>query len=487
MAFTLLPLPFTLHHELKPRLLGPLLAMATLDPYVVTFNCGREPIDPTIFSAHLFSALSTPPDILILCLQEIAPIAYSFLGGSYLVPYLSPFRHAVTIAAASLDDASYVNIITRNIGMTAIMVFVLRDQTAQVRWLETAGVGVGMYEMGNKGAVGVRMGYSIGGGSTLEFTFVSAHLAPMENKTQRRNEDWKNIVRNLIFTPVSAHAVRKTTAQRLPHESSHDTEPLLPASSSSSAERDSIPPMSGLYTPTSHLIFAGDLNYRTSSTKPSPDAHLTWPQPTTDTSAKQHFSHLLPSDQLTREMQAGNTCHGLHEAPITFPPTYKYSNEARATAASHQNDYDGSGNHWAWATHRWPSWCDRVLYLDMPPWVRSKNSAARVQVKGYRALPLMPSSDHRPVACAFSFLAEAVPEPGEEEEEEGRGGKLDVRLAPPFGLNPLWMEQREAARIKEVVVGIGAFLGLTWEGRGILLAIVLGALGGWAVIRSLLQ
>ena len=341
-----------------------------------------------------------------------------------------------------------------------------------------------MREMGNKGAVGVRMGYSIGA-STLEFTFVSAHLAPMENKIQRRNEDWKNIVRGLIFTPVSLTAVRTNTAQRLPQESSHDTEPLLEASSSSSPDEDSIPPMSGLYTPTSHLIFAGDLNYRTSSTKPSPDTPLTWPQPTTDTNAKQHYSQLLPSDQLKREMQAGKTCHGLQEAPIHFPPTYKYSDEARSMAPSQQNDYDGSGSHWAWAMHRWPSWCDRVLYLDMPPWVRSKNSAARVEVQGYKALPLMVSSDHRPVACSFSFHAEAIPEPSEDEEE--RGVKLDVRLAPPFGLNPLWMEQREAARTKEVMVGIGAFLGLTWEGRGILLAIVFGALGGWAVIRGLLQ
>ena len=456
--------------------------MSTLNPYVVTFNCAREPIDPSIFSTHLFSALAnrTAPDILILCLQEIAPIAYSFLGGSYLIPYLSPFRHAITIAAASLDDASYVNIITRNIGMTAMMVFVLRDQTSQIRWLETTGVGVGMYEMGNKGAVGVRMGYSIGD-STLEFTFVSAHLAPMEEKLQRRNEDWRNIVRGLVFMPVSPTAIRKSTAQRLPQESSNDTEPLLQASPG----EDSIPPMSGLYTPTSHLIFAGDLNYRTSSTKPSPDAYVTWPQPSSDTNAKQHYSQLLPSDQLKREMQAGKTCHGLQEAAVNFPPTYKYSDGARSTATSQQNDGDEDGSHWEWAKHRWPSWCDRVLYLDMPPWVRSKNPAARVQVQGYKALPLMASSDHRPVACSFSIPAEAIPEPSEDEEEGG--AKLDVRLVPPFGLNPLWMEQREAARTKEVMVGIGAYLGLTWEGRGILLAIVFGALGGWAVIRSLLQ
>ena len=103
---------------------------------------------------------------------------------------------------------------------------------------------------------------------------------------------------------------------------------------------------------------------------------------------------------------------------------------------------------------------------------------------GYEALPLMASSDHRPVACSFSVPAEAIPEPDEEEE---RAAKLDVRLVPPFALNPLWMEQREAARTKEVMVGIGAYLALTWEGRGILLAIVFGAVGGWAVVNNLLQ
>lgn len=117
----------------------------------------------------------------------------------------------------------------------------------------------------------------------------------------------------------------------------------------------------------------------------------------------------------------------------------------------------------------------------------------------------MASSDHRPVACSFSVPAEAIPDPpepnreeereqeqeqeegGEEEEGDGARMPVDVRLVPPFGLNPCWMEQREAARTKEVVVGMGAYLALTWEGRGILLAIVFGALGGWAVIASLLQ
>lgn len=458
--------------------------MPNLKPYVVTFNCGREIVKPDIFAAHLFNALPKPqtaPDILVLALQEVAPIAYSFLGGSYLTPYFVRFRDAVDIAAESLNDASYVNIITRNVGMTAIMVFVLRDQTAQLHRLETAGVGVGVHEMGNKGAVAVKMGYSIGD-STIEISVVSAHLAPMEDALQRRNDDWKNIVRSLVFTPISPTSLQKITAQRLPQESSHsasETSPLL----SRASEEDSIPPMTGIYTPTSHLLLAGDLNYRTSLTKPTEDDPLSYPQPSEDTSYPRHYWHLFDSDQLTRELRAQRTCHGLTESPVDFPPTYKYSDRARAFVGKIDRDPDSEGMRWDWAPHRWPSWCDRVLYLDLPPWMKATDPSAKMEVQGYKALPLMPTSDHRPVACSFSIPAMAIPEPGTDAEEGGSG----VRLKPPFGIDPAWKQKRAAARRKEVVVGMGAYLSLTWEGRVILLALICGGLGGWAVVVSLLE
>lgn len=98
----------------------------------------------------------------------------------------------------------------------------------------------------------------------------------------------------------------------------------------------------------------------------------------------------------------------------------------------------------------------------------------------------MSTSDHRPVACSFLVPATPIPEPSKEvEEEEAKKG--DVRLVPPFGVDPLWREKRETARRKEVVVGMAAYLVLTWEGRGVLVAIVFGALGGWAIVKSSLE
>ncbi|KMU72487.1 hypothetical protein CISG_09440 [Coccidioides immitis RMSCC 3703] len=66
--------------------------------YILTFNCARNVVEPEQFASHLFDGLNTSqpespqadanlPDILILALQEIAPIAYAFLGGSYLDQY----------------------------------------------------------------------------------------------------------------------------------------------------------------------------------------------------------------------------------------------------------------------------------------------------------------------------------------------------------------------------------------------------------------
>lgn len=442
--------------------------MDSFNTSIITFNCGREHIKPDVFARHIAAAVSEvqTPDLFIISLQEIAPIAYAFLGGSFLIPYFDRVRHSVDLAAKALGgDARYVNFITRNVGMTAIMAFMKEDLLDRIVWMETAGVGVGVQEMGNKGAVGLRIGYGLGS-ETMELTFVAAHLAPMEDARDRRNKDWMNIVKGLVFTRVTRKAVR--VASRSQVRNSEDA-PLLPGS----VVNDTTP-TSGLYSPTSHLFLAGDLNYRTSQVKPSPEDHKAYPQPTEDVTDSKHYRNLLRHDQLTKELQSQQTCHGLQEAAIDFPPTYKYSDKQRAVAET------DAGVEWVWAKHRWPSWCDRILYLDLPSWMISTENLAQIHVREYMALPLMSTSDHRPVVLSVSLPLKAIPPP----DDEVTIG--DCRVNPPFEINSQWRQKRAVARRKEIFVGILAYLALTWEGNGVLLATVLGALGGWAIINNII-
>ncbi|KAI4182242.1 MAG: hypothetical protein L6R41_006103 [Letrouitia leprolyta] len=437
-----------------------------LEILVVTFNCGRQLLRPEIFAQRLSDELSGSqrPDILVLSLQEIAPIAHSFLGGSYLAPYLLRFFLAIKAAGKALEDGNYVSVITRNVGMTGCIVFVLEEHRSKIRWIKSAGVGVGVQGMGNKGAVAIRLGYAISE-KVQEFTFVAAHLAPMEDALYRRNEDWMNIVRGLVFPPTNSEEQAVAAKQPVTND---ESEPLL--TECVNQQR------SGIYTPTSHLIFAGDLNYRTSSTAPRPSDHLAFPKPATEQADPHHYSHLLRNDQLTHELNTGKTCHGLQEAPIDFPPTYKYSNKAQLLAET-----DNPTLTWDWAKHRWPSWCDRILYLDLPPWMRAEMPDAKIEVHNYTALPLTPTSDHRPVLLAMRVPLKAIPT-----SDEGQG-KGDVRIRPPFEIDPLWREKRKVARRKEIFVGLLAYLFLTWEGNGILLALAVGVFGGWVIIRSMLE
>ena len=451
--------------------------MADLQTYVVTFNCARTPVDVDYFAAHVFTALtaSAPPDLLVLCLQEIAPVGYSFLGGALLSPYLGRFADAVALAAerrfAGNADARYVQVLARNVGMTAIVLFGRHSLAHRVQWLQTAGVGVGVYgDVGNKGAVGVRMGvHGVGGGETGTLTFVAAHLAPFEKECERRNEDWRTICENLVFEDVQGASSRAIAPRG---GGGRESEPLL-----APAKKDSHPEGT-LFHPASHVFFAGDLNYRASDSSPSASDFDSWPQPADSVSDARHFSHLLKHDQLTRERKAGRTLHHLEESDIDFPPTYKYSTAAQKHVAhsdivSAQTTLaDGrtvettevrapKEEVWLWAKHRVPSWCDRILYL----------STVAPQVHKYVALPVQPTSDHRPVAlsCAVPLAA-----PGAEIEVEG-----------PFEINPRWREQRARARMCEILVGLVAYLGWTWEGEALLAGTIVGVVGGYLVLSAL--
>lgn len=444
--------------------------MASLSLYIITFNCGRELIDKAAVASQLFNGLddSKLPDLLVVSLQEIAPIAQSFIGGSFMVPYFARFEDAVNTAAKQISGNStdqYTSIVARHVGMTAIIVF--SKDPATVEGIETAGVGLGASEIGSKGAVGVRLRYrgvnSTGEAST-ELTFVAAHLAAMEEELERRNEDWKNIVRGLVFSPTSRE--RQVNATSLSAAGVEDERPLLSIS----------PHAAGIYKPTSHLFVAGDLNYRTSILKPSPLDHRdSFPQPYHDEDSPQHHFNLFENDQLTQEREAGRTCHGLIEADVTFPPTYKYNSDEPFLVP------DDEISHWSWAKHRWPSWCDRILYLDVPPWLKRQAPQAEIIPHKYLALPLFPTSDHRAVVLRFTVPLIPIPKPDEDEESD------DPRITPPFTINPDWKTDREKARRLELISGFTMYLTGTWEGWGVLLATAAGIVGGFFTLKSFLE
>ncbi|KAJ5874797.1 Endonuclease/exonuclease/phosphatase [Penicillium soppii] len=438
--------------------------MDALGIYVLTFNCARNFVDVDTFAPHFFDALpaagSSAPDLIALSLQEIAPISYSFLGGSYLEPYFDAFRRTVKKACAQKWEDDYVNFLTDNTGMTGLMLFARHDTLSKIAWKDRAHVGVGVAEMGNKGAVGARLGYLVEGhpSKTVDLTFVAAHLAPMEDSYEQRNLDWKSIVERLVFTPEK------------PGQSDvNERTGLLGDAASAHFEgsrRD-------LFAPNAYLFLAGDLNYRTSNVGPTIGEIAQFPRRNVGVEDPSHYAHLLKHDQLTREMSYGRTFHGLSEAPIDFPPTYKYSDAAREAARLGET----AGQEWKWSNHRWPSWCDRILFLESPPWI---GEAGKVQPLAYNALPLFVQSDHRPVA----LLATVPLQSSVTLDDHARAS---LRAVAPFSIDPMWESKRHMARRKEVVVGAVAYLGLTREGNGLLLVSMLGIFGAWFILRSMLE
>lgn len=430
--------------------------MSSLTAHITTFNCGRTLPSTSHLANELFSnSPSLPPDLIVLCLQEIAPIGYAFLGGSFLAPYFSKFSTTVHEAVSKRfeSNADYTPLLVRNAGLTALMVFARSDVKDKIRWIETAGVGVGMYEMGNKGAVGARLGFAGDDDETVPVTFVSAHLAPMEDQCERRNADWQSICEGLVFARDNANTTRND----------EDSQPLL---SSDSRDTNNATAEHTLFSPLSHVFFAGDLNYRTADTPPSNTDHQIWPHPTSDPNHPS-YRDLWVNDQLNRELRNKNTLHLLTEAPVNFPPTYKYSDAAKK-AVKHGKPLPsgGSGEQqtWPWAKHRVPSWCDRVLFLAA--------GKADADIHSYDALSVQPTSDHRPVTLSVTIPL--------------RKPDVATDVKPPFTMRKDWEDRRTAARRYEVLVGIGAYLALTWEGEALLATTIMGILGGYVALRAML-
>lgn len=247
-----------------------------------------------------------------------------------------------------------------------------------------------------------------------------------------------------------------------------------------------------IFKPSSHLFVAGDLNYRISTT--TPPALARFPNLKT-------YPEFLDRDQLTQEKNAGRTLHGLCEAPIDFPPTYKIKHLSREKAADAVNREEvnkameqGREDEvipWKWASHRWPGWCDRILYLDTPAWVKRQYShgadggspkpAPQVLIHAYNSLPTMLTSDHQPV-----FLRASVPLlPPEELTQAPTGEDMDdPRARLPIPVDSGAFSRRATARRREVITGMTALFLSTKEGAIMIAAITVVSLWSYWLLQN---
>jgi hypothetical protein len=193
--------------------------------------------------------------------------------------------------------------------------------------------------------------------------------------------------------------------------------------------------------------------------------------------------------------------HGLSEAEIKFGPTYKFDVLPSPEGAANEEVVRRGGAvngvaeaPWRFAPHRWPGWCDRVLYLDVPAWVKAKEKK-EVEVTVYDAMPVVESSDHRAVyfRARVPVLGEdemAPPAPGSAQAEmllaegEEEGGLVDPRVRMPVPVDVHAWERRAAARRKEVLVGWSAFIWGTREGAVLLGTVLAVGVGSWWLWRT---
>lgn len=242
-------------------------------------------------------------------------------------------------------EAPYSVLLSESMVGLFSMVFVkanLREHTRdQMSYQVKTGLG-GHY--GNKGALVSRfVAYN------TSFCFINCHLAAGQRNVRQRNSDIGVILQSSF--PVAPPHTRSLAYTR---------------------------GGDGTLIGDHEICFiAGDLNYRIDLSR---EAALSLVR-------EQRFDELTAADQLLNELRSNLTLQlrGFQEAPIHFPPTYKFNRRS--------NDWDSSEK------ARVPAYCDRILW-------RGSTSDA-VQCTSYKRWDAT-ISDHRPVSATFRVRTKAI-------------------------------------------------------------------------------
>ncbi|KAH8873806.1 Type II inositol 1,4,5-trisphosphate 5-phosphatase [Schistosoma japonicum] len=186
--------------------------------------------------------------------------------------------------------------------------------------------------MGNKGGVSLRLTIF-----NTSLCFVNCHLAAGKEKLNRRNQDFKEIIRKMsLLFPINP--------KYFP----------FPVTKSNFSIHDVI------------FVF-GDLNYRITGLDSDSVRRLIH---------QNNFIGLLKNDELSKEFNSRKIFQGFREQKITFAPTYKFDINCQT--------YDSSEK------YRIPAYCDRIIWY----------GRGCVPI-AYRSHPSYICSDHKPISGYF--------------------------------------------------------------------------------------
>ncbi|XP_047740150.1 phosphatidylinositol 4,5-bisphosphate 5-phosphatase A [Hyalella azteca] len=266
------------------------------------------------------------PDIYIISLQEVKSQPQNVVLDMFFEePWTKQF----------LDDLSahnYVRIAGERLQGCVLNIIVKKELVAQLRDIHTSVTRTGFGGLwGNKGGVSVR--FSVGGCSVCS---VNCHLAAHDGGYSERVLQYNTILHSTTFPQCSP------TTSILYHD---------------------------------YVFWMGDLNFRLASSISGEEiARLV---------SKGSLEELYELDELKKAQSARDAFEPLTEAPLTFPPTYKYKE-------NHVSDYDLS---------RRPAWTDRILHQVLPDaYEHVKLSAEQTS---YSALQQYRQSDHKPVIAEY--------------------------------------------------------------------------------------
>ncbi|TDL27765.1 DNase I-like protein [Rickenella mellea] len=323
----------------------------------------------SVYTAKIGDAIQGEPDLFVLGFQELDLAPESLLySTSAAAARVDAWTAAIFAGLGELRDEYQKIAIHQLVGML-IIILAKKSIIPRISQIRTASLGTGLMGiMGNKGAVGLRLVVS-----STSLTFVNSHLAAADEMLARRNSDFHDLERRLVF----------------PGELREDSE----SHDGMGYERSSI---GGDYDYDADMVASGDLNYRIDlpdadvrALLSSPNLHL----------RELGVRDMVLHDQLKNVIKEGQSFKGFLEGDITHLPTYRF-----ATGLS--TDALGYDMKWVLSRHtsfgsslsrsvirRRPAWTDRVLWMSRHP--------SQVNILAYAAHSEITMSDHRPLAATF--------------------------------------------------------------------------------------